>query len=226
MKQYLIILLISLGLGGLVASGVESVAADRVPSILEETSVSESAVSSLDEMLLPELTPVEELAVTTLEETPEITKTYTYTYNYSYSTPVSSAAADYYAIAAGTTDIDCGALSNNQVYHYGNLLFAHAYKAFSNLKYFAPGNTFTVSENGVMTTYMVKSVKYFQKTSATTLALCSNGLSDCKGTTQMSRIARASYIDENYISQSYSVALMACAGVNDSHRIVVFADAI
>lgn len=212
MKNYILVLLTALGLG-----------------ILATPSVSRAEAVTPVETEIPLMTEIEPIAEIT---TPEISETKLSTYQItsvkSASTPVStnSTSADYYAITTSSTEADCGQLSNDQVYHFGNLLFAHAYKAFSNLKYYTPGNTFTVSENGVVSTYRVSEVRYFEKTGATTLALCSNGLSDCAGNTPMTSIKNAYYVDENHIRHSYSVALMACAGTNDSHRIVVFANKI
>ena len=109
-------------------------------------------------------------------------------------------------------------------YRTGNLLFAHANRAFSNLKSLTDGDTFSVYENGTVTNYRVSKVRYFKKVSADGLVLCTNGLENCGGLKQMARIKAAQYIDEDSVLRTHKIALMTCAGNNDSHRLVVFAD--
>ena len=114
----------------------------------------------------------------------------------------------------------------NEIYKTANLLYAHAYKHFSNLKTLSVDSTFTVTLNGTVTTYRVSEVHYFKKLDSTTLVLCQNGLDDCGGKSQMSILRYASYYDANSATHPHSLALMTCAGTNDSHRLVVFADKI
>ena len=213
MKNYILVLLAVLGVGVMVTPEV-SKAEEVATSMDPETSI------------LNEIEPIEAAAISEIATSGAI------------SAPVVSrkvalaktganggvSMADYEVIPAGSTEEDCDKLADNQVYRTGNLLFAHANRAFSNLKSLTDGATFSVYENGMVTNYKVSEVHYFKKVSADGLVLCTDGLENCGGPKQMARIKAAQYIDEDSVLRTHKIALMTCAGNNDSHRLVVFAD--
>lgn len=104
------------------------------------------------------------------------------------------------------------------VYRYGSLLYGHnSYNVFGGLSDYGVGNTFTITENGVATTYVVSEVAMFEKNQ-------DNGKLQIDGSgSYMNGIVRGAW--------GHSVALMTCAGTplgngKATHRLVVFADAI
>lgn len=212
MKNYLLILLSTLGLS-LFATAF-------TPELDTELEVAPEHNYVTEVALLSEITPVEEI------ETSEIAVADTLSIPAKMNASSTASDVDYYAISTNSTGEDCNNLTDNQVYHVSNLLYAHAYKAFKNLKHFTFGTTFTVSENGTVSTYRVSEIRYFKKINATTLNLCLDGLENCQGQNQMGLIKKGRFLDENSNQKAYSIALMTCAGVNDSHRLVVFANKI
>lgn len=212
MKNYLLILLLTLGLS-LFATAF-------TPELNTELEVAPEYNYATEVALLSEITPAEEI------ETSEIAAANTVSAPTKTSTSSTASGIDYYAISTSSTGEDCNNLASDQVYHVSNLLYAHANRAFKNLKYFTIGTTFTVSENGIISTYRVSEIRYFKKINATTLNLCFDGLENCQGQNQMGLIKKGRFLDENSNQKAYSIALMTCAGVNDSHRLVVFANKI
>lgn len=112
-----------------------------------------------------------------------------------------------------STEINAG----NHVNKYGNkLLYGHNTTAvFGGLKNLGVGSTFTVTENGVATTYKVAKAITFEK---------NNGQLQLNGEgSYMNSVAKARSNGVNY-----DLALMTCAGTNygngdASHRLVLFA---
>ena len=103
------------------------------------------------------------------------------------------------------------------VYHYGKLYYGHnTGNVFGSLSDYGVGNTFTITHDGITTTYVVKEVVMFEKNQDT-------------GKLQMN--GAGNYMKSVVNAWGHSVALMTCAGTplgngRATHRLVVFADAI
>lgn len=103
------------------------------------------------------------------------------------------------------------------VYHYGKLYYGHnSRNVFGSLSDYGVGNTFTITVNGVTTTYRVAEVAMFEKNQ-------DNGKLQIDGA--------GNYMKSVVNARGHSVALMTCAGTplgngRATHRLVVFADAI
>lgn len=117
-----------------------------------------------------------------------------------------------------STAVDAGGV----VKMYKNKFFYghNSGSVFGFLSSVSVGTTFTVTYNGVTTTYRVSNKIEYEKSSATTLS--KNGV-----TYKMSHIANGYSTDE----VRHSIALMTCSGTSygngdASHRLVLFADKI
>lgn len=229
MKQYLLVLLVSLGLGGLVSSQMNIVAADQLPNF-EATATSGDEVAPLDSTLLSEIAPVAEAEMADLSESPEMSQTYSY--SYTYSTPVNTTPN--FTVSVRNDSQILKTLSYSDIYRFKNLVYAHnSSNLFGVLSSYAPGTVFNITENGVTTSYRVAETRVFQKINDTTLYLCyNNNYADCHGSNQLTQIAKnTSYINESLTLSKYSLALMTCTGTpygngDASHRLVVFAYAL
>lgn len=230
MKQYLMILLFTLGLGGLITSQVNTVAADIMPSTNETIS---EEYTSLESMLLPEIASIKESEFTDLEDTPEMTYHYNPTH-VSNSVAYTTSGTPNFTISVRDDSQIHKSLSYSAIYRFRNLVYAHnSGNLFGVLSSYVPGTIFSITENGVTTTYRVAEVRVFQKINDTTLQLCyQNDYSDCHGTNQLSYIAKSSsYINESHVLSDHSLALMTCTGAaygngDASHRLVVFANPV
>ncbi len=115
-----------------------------------------------------------------------------------------------FTVTINTPEIIAENLSPSDIYRFRKLVYAHN-TILGALHSFAPGQTFTLTENGVTTSYQVSAVVTYANTESGL-----DGQPDLMG-----RIA--------YSALGHSVALMTCAGTpygngNATHRIVVFAD--
>ena len=118
-------------------------------------------------------------------------------------------------IPVGSTLVDAG----NHVNKYGSLLYGHnSYNVFAPVLNMDIGSTFTVTYNGVTTTYRVAYTKTFEKNGE---LLQLNGSGDF-----MDAVSRAVYM-----GTSYGISVMTCAGQSlgngdATHRYVLFANAV
>ena len=217
MKNYIITILLVFGLGLLTSPLVADAKADVAPEMIEETSTEVSFETKSE---------IAKIDVAEITDTANIT------------TPVKTARATATTKTAARTNYDytvtrytgAGIASLEKtptyrdIYRTGNLVYAHnSSNLFGNLKTLGIGSTFTLTENGVTTTYRVSGVEYYKKVAVNggeDLAKCS-GLSDnCSGYWMNSIVKNALY---------HNVALMTCAGQSygngdASHRLIILAD--
>ncbi|MBQ8985191.1 hypothetical protein IJ076_01365 [Candidatus Saccharibacteria bacterium] len=221
MKNYILVLLSVMAIGLLTSGTFGDTKADVVPDTDETVS------------LLQEKTPVNEESLETLASNATFSS-YTYTAPKNTTVKASNNPGYDYQVTAYKATFDAVPLSYTDVYKTNNLIYAHnSSNLFGNLGTHGIGSTISVKENGAITTYLVKDVRIFKKTSATTLELCHNGYNDCTGS-HMANIARANLTDiVNGVkySSNYSVAFMTCTGTSygngdASHRLVIYADRI
>lgn len=216
MKNYIITILIVLGLGLLTSPLVSNAKADIIPEVNSEID------KTTDNVTFKDKTQIEKADIVEIAAKAEITtpvRTYTAKTN---TTPVNGYN---YTVTRPTSSI-VKTPTYSDIYRTGNLVYAHnSSNLFGNLKTLSVGSTFTLTENGVTTTYKVSGVEYYKKVAVANgedLAKCS-GLSDnCSGRWMTSIVKNALY---------HNVALMTCAGQSygngdASHRLVIFADRV
>ena len=216
MKNYLLILLSVLGIGFLISSNIPE-------STVRSFDVVPEANQQIEANLLPEKETITKQDITEVSEVAKIT-----------TTPVVAKAAttpvtQNYTVtrANGTTVKNPG----GDIYRTDKMVYAHnSPQLFGNLKYLNVGSIFTLTENGVTTSYQVKNIKFFKKINETTLYLCfNNDLNDCHGQNQIQYLVKnAKYLNENLtFSPIYSVVLMTCEGSgNTPYRRIIFANRI
>ena len=217
MKNYIITILLVLGLGLLTSPLVADAKADVTPEMIEETST---------EVSFEEKAEISKIDVTEIADTANITTPVRTTRATTAKATANTAAArtgyDY------TVTQFTGALvkkpTYSDIYRTGKLVYAHnSSNLFGNLKTLGIGSTFTLTENGVTTTYRVSGIEYFKKISVDggeDLAKCSGLSDDCSGRWMNSIVRNAFY---------HNVALMTCAGQSygngdASHRLIILAD--
>ena len=221
MKNYLLVLLSVIAIGFFASRGISETKSDIIPE----------ADTQEETMLLTEKDSVSKLDMNDLTDSASISykgKTI------KISTTSSNSAGYDYRVTVHKGAFDAVPLSYNDVYKTNKLIYAHnSSNLFGNLSTHGVGSTISVNDNGVTTTYLVKDVRIFKKTSATTLELCHNGYNDCNGD-HMRNIANASLIDiinQTRYANYYDVAFMTCTGTSygngdASHRLVIYADQI
>ncbi len=115
------------------------------------------------------------------------------------------------SVFSGSIVMDCG----NSICKTGKLLYAHnSASLFGNLSGISNGEVFTVTENGVVTSYRVAEKVVYEKTADGYL----NSNMYLMG-------------DIVYTAMGHSIAMMTCTGTSygngdASHRLVVYADAV
>lgn len=221
MKNYLLVLLSVLAIGFFASRGISETKSDIVPkSDTQEETILLSEKNSVNKLDLNDLTDSATISYRGK--------------NIKISTTSSNPAGYDYRVTVHKGAFDAVPLSYNDVYKTNKLIYAHnSSNLFGDLSTHGIGSTISVNDNGVTTTYLVKDVRIFKKTSATTLELCHNGYNDCNGD-HMRNIANASLIDitnQTRYANYYDVAFMTCTGTSygngdASHRLVVYADQI
>ena len=218
MKNYIITILIVLGLGLLTSPLVSNAKADVIPEIDSETQ------EVTDEITFENKTQIEKANITEIATKAEIT---TPVRAYTAKTATTSVANGHnYTVTRSSSSI-VKSPTYSDIYRTGNLVYAHnSSNLFGNLKSLSIGSTFTLTENGVTTTYRVSGVEYFKKIAVSNgedLAKCVGGITDnCSGRWMTSIVKNALY---------HNVALMTCAGQSygngdASHRLVILADRV
>ena len=221
MKNYIITILIVLGLGLLTSPLVSNAKADINPEIATETE------QTTDDMMLEAKEQITKANVTEITDKAEIT-TPVRTYTASKTTTTGAAATSgYNYTVTRTTGTVVKTPTYSDIYRTGSLVYAHnSSNLFGNLKNLGIGATFTLTENGVATTYRVSGVEYFKKITVSNgedLAKCVGGTTDnCSGRWMNSIVKNGLY---------HNVALMTCAGTSygngdASHRLVILADRV
>lgn len=216
MKNYIITILLVLGLGLLTSPLVADAKADVAPEVAEEITT-EAAFETKTEISKIDVAKVADTA--NISAPVKATRTTTKT-----TTAKTTPRASYDYTVTKTTGALVKKPTYSDIYRTGKLVYAHnSSNLFGNLKNLGIGSTFTLTENGVTTTYKVSGVEYYKKIAVNggeDLAKCS-GLSDnCSGRWMNSLVKNAGY---------HNVALMTCAGQSygngdASHRLIILAD--
>ena len=208
MKNYIMIILATL-ITGIMLNNTNVVKADISTDISfapETTSI--SALDTITEKETEEIASSANISVKTTKKTATVVKTTSNVPNYTISAVDASIQKN-----PGTV-----------IRRANKLVYAHnSNNLLGSIKNLTTGSTFTLTENGVTTTYKVAESQIFEKTSSNTLALCASGYTNCSGSYYMSGLQNA-----RFNGKSYSIALFTCDGTSlgggdATHRRVVFA---
>lgn len=222
MKNYIITILIVLGLGLLTSPLVSNAKADITPEITSDTE------QTTDDMMLETKEQIAKANVAEITDKAEITTPVrTYATSRATTGATSAVASGHNYTVTRTTGSVVKTPTYSDIYRTGSLVYAHnSSNLFGGLKTLGVGATFTLTENGVTTTYRVSGIEYYKKIAVSNgedLAKCVGGTTDnCSGRWMTSLVKNALY---------HNVALMTCAGTSygngdASHRLVIFADRV
>ena len=205
MKNYIMIILFTL-VAGIMINSTGNVKADVSTEVITNTDSSEIAsLDSYDEALNTEIAAT---AKTTVKTSVKATSTAYRNYNVtkSYDTVVKSP-------------------SYQDIYRSNKLVYGHnSSNLLGSAKTLGVNSIFTLTENGITTTYKVADVAIFQKLDDYTLGYCTSGYNDCTSSTYY----MSTFQNAKFMGKTYSVALFTCDGTSlgngdATHRRVVFA---
>ena len=215
MKNYFLILLSVVGIGILI-DNVNSSTPTPTTAVSSEMVVIEEipTLSKIDAISIGDL---QEISTTAKVATVSTAKKTTYTYA---ATKIPS-----YSVTVHTDTIKSKNLSYNDLYKTKNLIFGHnSANLLGNLKNLGIGSTFTVTENGITSTYQIADIRIFYKSDDYSLELCTSGYDNCDGGTYYLNSLQYA----TFRGKTYDVALFTCDGASlgggdATHRRVVFA---
>ena len=194
-------------------------------------SASEDKTNSLANLNVNTDTPVKALMIPTTEAYPELTfeeiastsASTTFVSSYSNTSTKSSSAPNYTITRVGS---DVAKNPENNIIRVNKLVYGHnSSKLLGSALNLSIGSIFTVTENGVSTTYKVGNVALFKKIDNYTLSLCANNnYEDCGHSTYYMNSIQNAY----FKGQNYNIALFTCDGTNlgggdATHRKAIFA---
>ena len=210
MKNYIMIILATL-ITGIMLNNANVVKADvsaDISTTPETTSI--STLDTITEKETEEIASSANISVKTTKKTTTVVKTTSNVPNYTISD-----------VNPNEIKEDPGSI----IRRANKLVYAHdSNNLLGSIKNLSAGSTFTLTENGITTTYKVVATQIFKKVSKNTLAPCASGYTDCSGTYYMSNLDKGT----RFMGKSYSVALFTCDGTSlgggdATHRRVVFA---
>ncbi len=211
MKNYIMVILATLITGIMLnnANVVKANVSTDVSNVSEVAPI--SPLDSLKEKETEKIASNANISVKSTVKTTSAAKTTNYTV-----TKVVKSNSEYNNIAHN--------LSKYDIYRFNKLVYAHnSSNLLGSIKNLTMNDTFTLTENGVKTTYKVAETKIFEKVDDYTLALCTSGYTNCNGSFYMSSLMNA-----RLNGKSYSIVLFTCDGTSKgngdaTHRRVVFA---
>lgn len=213
MKSYLLILLSTFGLLFLISSNAPEINKD-ISTVVEANQEQSIEVSLLSEKTTVPKTEFKDLATTptTISSVRKVT-----------STPKTPAIQGY-TITRVTSDL-VASPSYRDIYRTGRLVYAHNTDSlFGRLRYLRVGNSITLTEGGVTTTYRISDIGYFTKVPYTNargitgenLARCDASYNNCSGIWMGNLVNNGA---------GHALALMTCdGGRNTPNRLIIFAD--